>query len=118
MQTDDSTQLNPTKYKRVFAFADLLIVLLFFVMFVFEHVFIKRVWDRPRQASDLARTIGLQLNVLLPAIAGVKARVSMGKRLRAGEISPSYASDLSVWLVFFLCVVYLTFASLLLFVPR
>jgi hypothetical protein len=118
MPADDSTQSDPVRYKRVFAFADLLLVLLFFVMFAFEDVFIKRIWDKPRQASDLTMTIGLQINALLPAIAGLKARVSMGKRLRAGEISPSYASDLSVWLVFFLCVVYLTFAMLLLFVPR
>jgi len=118
MPTEEMSESNPIESKRIFGFADLLYVLLLFVMYAFEHAFIKQVWLKPGQAMDLAMKIPLQALVLMPVIAGLKARVKMGKKLRAGEISPTYASALSTWIVFFLCFVFLTFTCLVAFVPH
>jgi len=118
MPADELSKGDPLESKRVFGFADLLYVLLLFVMCVFEYAFIKQVWLKPGPAMDLAMKIPLQGLVLMPVIAGLKARIKMGKKLKAGEIGRSYTSDLSTWIVFFLCSVYLTFTSLVAFIPH
>jgi hypothetical protein len=118
MPTEEISEGNPIEIKRVFGFADFLYVLLLFVMYVFEHAFIEQVWLKPEPAMDLAMKIPLQGLVLMPLIAGLKARIKMGKKLKAGEISAAYASDLSTWIVFLLCLVYLTFTSLVAYVPH
>jgi len=42
----------------------------------------------------------------------------MKKKLKAGEISPAYASELSSWLVGQFFFVYMTFTFLVEFIPR
>jgi len=118
MSTDELSKSDSIEGKNVFAFADLLYILLLFTMYACEHAFIKYVWLKPGPAMDLALKIPLQALVFMPAIAGLKARIKMGKKLKAGEISRSYTSDLSTWIVFFLCFVYLTFTSLVAFIPH
>ena len=118
MSTDELSNSDPIEGKNVFAFADLLYILLLFTMYAFEEAFIKHVWLKPGPAMDLTMKIALQAQALMPAIAGVKMRVKMGKKLKAGEISSAYASDLSTWIVFFLCFIYLTFMFLVTYIPH
>jgi hypothetical protein len=118
MAENEEKLSDKVESKPVFAFADFSYITLLFTMSVFEYAFIKHVWLKPGPTIDLAMKIPLQILVLTPAIAGLKARVTMGRKLKAGEISPSYASYLSTWLVFQLCFVYLTFISLVVFLCR
>ncbi len=118
MPTDELGKSDPLEGKIVFLFADFSYITLLLVMCALEYAFIKDVWLKPGPTINLALKIPLQALVLMPAIAGVKARVKMGKKLNAGEISPSYTSDFSFWIVFLLCTVYLTFMCLVAFIPR
>ena len=100
--------------KRVFEFADLLFVLSILGLCLFEEVIFKRAWDR----ISFGTVICLMLCALLPFFAVLKTRIKMGKKLKAGEISPSYASDLSVVIVFLFWISNFTFLQFHFFLPR
>jgi hypothetical protein len=115
MTMDETNKEEPKERKQAFAYSGKLNMLLFAVC-VFEYGFIKFVWFNPSQTIDLFMKICLQILVLGPVYAGLSARTEMGKKMKAGEISPAYASDLGTWLVLQLAFVYITFMLLMLFV--
>jgi hypothetical protein len=115
MTTEETNKKEPKECKQTFAYTGKLNLLLFAVC-VFEYCFIKFVWFNPSQETDLFMKICLQIVVLGPVYAGLSARTEIGKKLKAGEISPAYASDLGTWLVLQLALVYATFMLLILFV--
>jgi hypothetical protein len=114
MEENEVKKSNQIDSKHVFAFADLLFVLSLLGLCVFEVFIIKRAWDR----ISFSTAICLILIGLLPFFAILKTRIKMRKKLKAGEISPSYASDLSVVIVFLLWISYFTFVLFQLFVPQ
>jgi hypothetical protein len=114
MTVDEANKEKPKERKQIFAIADPSYLLLFGVC-VFEYTFIKFVWLKPSQTTDLFMKICLQILVLGPIYDGLIARTKMGKKLKAGEISSAYASDLGSWLVLQPLSVYITFMLLVLF---
>jgi hypothetical protein len=118
MQTDENNEHEPKENKLVFAYANPWYFLFLIALCTFEYVFIKRVWFMPNHAIDLFMKICLQVLVLGPVYAGLIARTEMKKKLKAGEISPAYASELSSWLVGQFFFVYMTFTFLVEFIPR
>ena len=121
MVDSESVHFDPVKQKNIFAFADTMYVIVALFACYFEYRFVDLVWLSPKHtyaAMSVAGSVGLQCLTLTPLIAVLKMRLRIGKKLKAEEISPSFASDLSTWLVFFLYFTYLTFALLMTFVPH
>jgi len=118
MTENDTSKSNPVEGKRASVYANSSYLILLFIIFVSENAFIKCVWFKPMQTIDLFTKICLQILVLIPAFGGLTTRVKMGKKLKAGEISPAYASDLSTGFVSQLSIVYLTFMFLMIFLPH
>jgi hypothetical protein len=112
MTTDNPNKCDPIKQRGNSAYTVFTVAILLFIMCVFESGYIKYVWFGPNQTIDLFFKICVQGVVLMPALAGLMARAKMGKKLKAGEISPAYAADLSSWLVGQLVGVYLAFMLL------
>jgi hypothetical protein len=115
------SQFDCVKQKNIFAFAD--ITYGFVVLFAcyFEYRFINQVWLSPKHTPavlSVAGSVGLQLLTLMPLLAVLKMRFRIGKRLKEEQISRSFASDLSAWLVFLLYFTYLIFGLLMTFVPH
>jgi hypothetical protein len=118
---EDSVQFDPVKQKNIFAFADMMYGLVVLFACYFEYRFIVQVWLSPRHTAavmSVSGSVALQLLTLTPLLAVLKMRLRIGKKLKADEISPSFASDLSAWLVFFLYFTYLTFGLLMTLVPH
>jgi hypothetical protein len=118
MTTDNPNRCDPAGNKRIFVLTDLIFLILLAFLYSFERVFIKLVWIKPSHAIDAVMAIGLQLLALMPALGGLKLRLMIGKKLKEGEISSSFAAGLSFGLVIPIITAYLVFMELLLVVPR
>jgi hypothetical protein len=118
MSENEPGKHDPIGNKRVFVLTDLMFLILLVFLYSFERVFIRLVWIKPSHAIDAVMAIGLQLLALMPALGGLKLRLMIGKKLKEGEISSSFAAGLSFGLVIPLMTAYLVFIELLLVVPR
>jgi hypothetical protein len=93
-------------------------LLLLFILCLFEYSFIKNVWLKPTPATHIITKIFIQIIVLIPILSGWDERSDMVKKLKEGEISPDYFSDLRWWFLNQLIGVYLVFLILVELVPH
>ena len=112
MTTDDETKCDPLESEGAFSGTGSWYLLLLLVLCLFEYSYIRYVWFRPYQTIDLMFKICLQLIVLIPAFDGLGACIKVRKKLKTGEISLAYASELSSWLVIQQIGVYFAFVFL------
>lgn len=118
MAEDESKQYDPIKHKHIFVMSNVMFVMASLIACMFEAILILRMWIRPRLPVDGLTAFTLQFLVLIPALAIVFLRFMVGKQLRKGEISPSFAFGISLNLGILLLMVYLAFMQLLEFAPR
>jgi hypothetical protein len=117
METDETSKDEPKVTKRLFTYTGSSFLLMI-LLCLFEYSFIKYVWLKPMQATHMITIIFIQIIVLLPVFAGLNARSRMAKKLKAGEVSSAYSSELSFWFLNQLVGVYLAFLFLVELIPH
>lgn len=118
MPTDDSNKYDPIKHKQIFVLSNAVFIIALLIACMFEAGFIFRVWIRPRQPVDAVIAPCTQFMVLAPAFLILFLRLMTGKKMKKGEIGPSFASGLSLNLGILLMIVYMAFMQLMTFVPH
>ena len=121
MQAGETNNNETTENKKAstgagFPYFNLLALL--FVVCIFEYGYIKYVWFHSIPATDLFVKTCIQFMVFIPIVNAFSARAKLKKKLKAGEISPAYASDLSSFFMNQLPILYLTFMFLVGFARR
>jgi hypothetical protein len=121
MQTDESNKNESKDSKQLFggaSFPYFELFALLFVICVFEYGYVKYVWLQTIPTIDLFIKICIQFMVLMPIFTALRARAKLKKKLKAGEISLAYASDLSSFFMSQLFILYLIFMFLVGFARR
>lgn len=117
MAKNDSAQYDPVKHRHIFALPNAMLIGSLLIACMFEAVLILRVWIRPRMPIDGFSAFTVQFLVLVPALFILALRFGIGKVLKRGDTSLSFASILSLQLALLLMIVYLAFMQLLTFAP-
>ena len=118
MPTDELSKGDQAGRKGAFSIAIMFYLPLLLFLCMSEFAFIGHVWLNPKLAVDFVIKICLQFMILIPAVGGLNARIKLEKKLSAGEIGPSYASDLETWQFGQLVSLYLIVMFLAGIIPR
>jgi hypothetical protein len=118
MAEDESKQYDPIKHKHIFVMANVMFVVASLIACMFEAILIQRIWIKPRMPVDGLTAFTLQFVGWVPALMILSLRLMVGKQLKKGGISPSFAFGISLNLGILLMMVYLAFMQLLEFAPR
>jgi len=118
MPIDESNKYDPIKHKYIFIPSNAVFIMGFLLMSVVEANLILHLWIKPKHPIDDQIALCLQLGFLFPAILIFFSRFIIGKNMKKGDISPSFASGLCVLLGSIFLVVYSAFTLFLIVIPR